>query len=260
MKRRSLYLITSMIAMGTLVVPLSAQAVAHPNAAGARAAAPSTSAPPGDCPASTPNPTSDNVTDYQLDTNTVAPGRWSYEAINSDDTVSMLQKGGTGAFAADEWALDLNKPEHAWYVKADGSIGTDWRPIAETYTVPDAADGKSVHVTGSFTSPGGRFRVLLAHDGDSSAISGPYQELFSYTGTSTTFDKTFTAAKGDDILFVSDSVQTWWVAGQLKATVTSDVNQPAAVHAVAGNHRRGEERRAGEQDVGCLHPVHDGRQ
>jgi len=229
MKRRSIYLMTSMIALGALVAPMSAQAVSHSRTeANSSVPAASAKAPPADCPPSTPNPTTDNVTDYQLDSNQVEAGRWSYEAINSDDSVSLLSKGGTGAFAADEWALDLKKPEHAWYVKADGSIGTDWRPIAETYTVPDAADGKPVHITGTFTSPGGRFRVLLAHDGDSSTISGPYQELFTYTGASTTFDKTFTAAKGDDILFVSDSVQTWWVAGRLKATVTSDVNQPAA--------------------------------
>lgn len=228
MKRRSLYLLASTAALGALLIPLPAQAIAqHATGAKAGPASAATTATPPSCPASAPNPTSDNVKDYQLDSNTVGPGRWSYEAL-SDTGVSMLNKGGTGVFAADEWALDLAKPEHAWYVKADGSIGTDWRPISETYTVPDAADGKPVHVTGSFTSPGGRFRVLLAHDGNSSSISGPYQELFSYTGTSTTFDKTFTAAKGDDILFVSDSVQTWWVAGKLQATVTSEVNQPAA--------------------------------
>lgn len=230
MKRRSIYLMTSMLALGALVVPTAAQAVSGASTAPASAtrATAAATASPSDCPPTTPNPTTDNVTDYQLDSNAVLPGKWSYEAVNTDNTVSMLHKGGSGVFAADEWALDVTKPEHAWYVKADGSIGTDWRPISETYTVPDEADGKPVHISGSFTSPGGRFRILLAHDGSSDSISGPFQELFSYTGTSTSFDKTFTAAKGDDILFVSDSVQTWWVAGKLKATVTSEINPPAA--------------------------------
>ncbi|SDH06921.1 Chitobiase/beta-hexosaminidase C-terminal domain-containing protein [Leifsonia sp. 98AMF] len=226
MKKHPLYLLASTAAAGALLIASSAQAFAHtnpPTLPTARSAA----ATPSECPATTPNPTTDNVKDYQLASNTIGPGRWSYEAL-SDTGATLLQKGGSGAFAADEWALDLTKPEHAWYVKADGSIGTDWRPIAQTYTVPDEADGKPVHLTGSFTSLGGRFRILLAHDGDSAAIAGSLQELFTYTGTSTNFDKTFTAAKGDDILFVSDSVQTWWVPGKLQADITSEVNQPAA--------------------------------
>lgn len=233
MKRRSLYLMTSMIALGTLVVPLSAQAVAHPTAHPVTVKSNSVSlpaaatAPPDECPTATPNPTTDNVADYQLDSNVIGPGRWSYEAINSDG-VSMLNKGGSGVFAADEWAVDVKKPEHAWYVKADGSIGTDYRAIAETYTLPDSADGKPVHVTGTFTSPGGRFRVLRAHDGDPTAITGTYDELSTYTGDSTSFDLSFTAAKGDDIMFVSDQVTTWWVPGKLKATITTELAKPAA--------------------------------
>ncbi|WP_219732602.1 chitobiase/beta-hexosaminidase C-terminal domain-containing protein [Leifsonia shinshuensis] len=170
------------------------------------------------------------MADYHLDTNVVGAGRWSYESIDGT-SVGMLNKGGAGAFAADEWAADTGKPEHAWFVKADGSIGTDWRQIAETYTVPDAADGKNVHITGSFTSPGGRFRVLVSHDGDPNTIGNPgaFAQLLTYTGTATNFDLNFTAAKGDDILFVDDGVSTWWVPGKLKATVTTELSTPPAV-------------------------------
>ncbi|MGN6762778.1 MAG: hypothetical protein ACTHJI_15780, partial [Leifsonia sp.] len=87
-----------------------------------------------------PNPTSDNVADYRLDTNVVAAGRWSYESIDGS-TVGMLKKGGSGVFASDEWAADTRKPEHAWFVPADGSIGPAGRPRAVTYPVAAAADG-----------------------------------------------------------------------------------------------------------------------
>lgn len=228
MKIRSLSIATALVMLGVVAIPTSAQAIAqHSNRGGG---ASSTSAAPAGCPAATPNPTTDNVTGYQLDSNVVGAGRWSYESIDGE-TVNLLQKGGSGAFAADEWAADTTKPEHAWFVKADGSIGTDWRPIAETYTVPDVADGKNVHITGSFTSPGGRFRVLLSHDGQSDAIGSPsaFTELFTYTGTSTTFDLNVTAAAGDDLLFTDDGVSTWWVPGTLKATVTTQLSTPPAV-------------------------------
>ncbi|HZX05593.1 chitobiase/beta-hexosaminidase C-terminal domain-containing protein [Kribbella sp.] len=184
--------------------------------------APAEAAPPTGCTPAAANPTTDNVADYRLDTNVVAPGRWSYQSIDGNAT-SLLNKGGSGAFAADEWAADVKKPEHAWFVKADGSIGTDYRSISETYTVADQADGKTVHIRGSFSSPGGRFRVLLAHDGNPAAVTGPFTELYTYSGTAASFDLNLVAAKGDDILFVSDQVSTWWVPGKLKATITTEL-------------------------------------
>jgi len=213
--------------LGAIALPTSAQAIAQ---AGGPHAAGTSPKPPAVCPAATPNPTTDNVTDYRLDSNVVEAGRWSYESIDGE-TIGMLNKGGTGVFAADEWAAATGKAEHAWFVKADGSIGTDYRAIAETYTVPDAADGKEVHIAGSFTSPGGRFRVLVSHDGDPSAIGSPssFTELFTYTGVSTSFDLTVAAERGDDILFVDDSVSTWWVPGKLKASVTTELSAPPAV-------------------------------
>lgn len=228
MKIRSLSVVTALVLLGAVAIPTSAQALALPKAAAARAA--SASMTLADCPAAVPNPISDNVADYRLDTNVVAAGRWSYESIGGT-TVGMLQKGGSGAFAADEWAAALDKPEHTWFVKADGSIGTDYRQIAETYTVPDVADGRNVHIAGSFTSPGGRFRVLVSHDGDPNTIGNPgaFAQLFTYTGTATSFDLNLTAAKGDDILFVADGVSTWWVPGKLKATVTTQLSTPPAV-------------------------------
>ncbi|BDZ49404.1 hypothetical protein GCM10025867_16450 [Frondihabitans sucicola] len=233
MKVRSLSLAISAVLVTAVALPASAHAVGV-GASHSPSTAPSASrattalaAAPTACGAGTANPTSNNVTDYHLDTNVVAPGRWSYQSLDSD-TPGLLAKGGTGAFAADEWAADLNKPEHAWYVKADGSIGTDYRPIADVYTVPDTADGKTEHVSGTFTSPGGRFRVLLAHDGDGTATTGPFSELYSYTGTSASFDLDVKVAKGDDVIFVSDQVSTWWVAGKLNATVTTEVAAPTA--------------------------------
>jgi hypothetical protein len=215
--------------LSAVALPTSAQAFSHPGERNGPATRAASARPPADCPAVTPNIVTDNVTGYQLDSNVVGAGRWSYEAIDGD-TVGLLNKGGTGAFAADEWAADTTKPEHAWFVKADGSIGTDYRQISETYTVPDEADGKNVHITGTFASPGGRFRVLLSHDGDASTIGAPsaFTELYTYTGTSTSFDLNVTAAKGDDILFVDDGVATWWVAGKLKASVTTEVSTPPA--------------------------------
>lgn len=190
--------------------------------------------PPVSCTPAPANPTTDNVGDYRLDTNLVAPGRWSYQSIDGNAT-SLLNKGGSGAFAADEWAADVKKPEHAWFVKADGSIGTDYRAISETYTVADQAAGKTVHVRGSFSSPGGRFRVLLAHDGDSTTVAGPFTELYTYTGTAATFDLNLAASKGDDILFVSDQVSTWWVPGKLKASITTELApETAAATATPG--------------------------
>ncbi|MGN6126668.1 MAG: chitobiase/beta-hexosaminidase C-terminal domain-containing protein [Humibacter sp.] len=230
MKVRPLSIATALAMIGALAIPTSAQSFArHENPSGTVKSAAVAGTHPAVCPVATPNPTTDNVTDYQLDSNVVGAGRWSYESIDGD-TVGMLHKGGTGAFAADEWAADTAKPEHAWFVKADGSIGTDYRAISETYTVPDVADGKNVHITGSFTSPGGRFRVLLSHDGDPNTIGSPsaFTQLFTYTGVSTTFDLNVTAAKGDDILFVDDGVTTWWVPGKLKASVTTEVSTPPA--------------------------------
>jgi hypothetical protein len=210
-------------------VVASGSAWAEPAQHPAASAAPAATTSAADCGAGVTNPTTDNVTDYRTDTNVVAAGRWSYQSVDSD-TPALLNKGGSGVFSADEWAADTAKPEHAWYVGAGGSIGTDYRPIAEVYTVPDAADGKSVHVTGSFTSPGGRFRVLLAHDGDPTKTVGPFTELYTYTGTTASFDLTRKVAKGDDLLFVSDKVSTWWVAGKLRASVTTlDADQTAAV-------------------------------
>lgn len=206
--------------------PLSASATANTTAA---------TAVPAACGIGTQNPTTNNVTDYRLDTNVVAPGRWSYQNLNTPDTPSLLIKGGTGAFATDEWAADLAKPEHAWYVKADGSIGTDYKPIAEAYSVSAVQAGKTLHINGTFSSPGGRFRILQATDGDSSTIAGPYTSLFDYSGVSASFDLNVKVASGDDLLFVSDQVSTWWVAGKLNATITTqNVPQTAPVSASPG--------------------------
>lgn len=242
MRVRSLSLVVSAALIAAVALPASSQALAAtPHQSNSPGSSPSASAnavtaaaTTQTCGVGTANPTSNNVTDYQLDSNVVAPGRWSYQAVDSD-TPSLLQKGGSGAFAADEWAADVTKPDHAWFVKADGSIGTDYRPIADVYTVPDSADGKTVHLAGSFTSPGGRFRILVAHDGDATKTAGPFTQLFTYTGDSTTFDLDVTAATGDDILFVDDSVTTWWVPGKLNATVTTEIApQTADVTATPG--------------------------
>jgi hypothetical protein len=231
MKIRSLSVVLLAALVAAVAVPTSAQAL---STSASPAIQPASSKAPAACGTGTQNPTTNNVTDYQLNSNVVAPGRWSYQSLDTD-TPALLVKGNGGVFAADEWAADLSKPEHAWYVKADGSIGTDYRPIAEVYSVADDADGKTDHVTGTFTSPGGRFRVLLAHDGDSSKTAGPFTELYTYTGVSTSFDLNVKVAKGDDIIFVSDQVTTWWVAGKLGATITTDnVPQTAAVTATPG--------------------------
>jgi hypothetical protein len=229
-KIRPLSLALSLVLLGGVAVPASAQALA-PTPSAARTGA---SATPAGCGPGTQNPTTNNVTDYRLDTNVVAPGRWSYQSLDSD-APGLLAKGGSGAFASDEWAAALSKPEHAWYVKADGSIGTDYRPIAEVYSVAADADGKTDHLSGTFTSPGGRFRVLLARDGDPAKTAGPFTELYTYTGVAASFDLNVKVAKGDDIIFVSDQVSTWWVAGKLNANVTTEnVAQTAAVTATPG--------------------------
>jgi hypothetical protein len=158
----------TLVILCAVATATSVQAFSQPSSGPANLAA-----PPVDCKPAAANPTTDNVADYRLDTNVVGPGRWSYQSISGDAT-GQLGKGGSGAFAADEWAADVTKPEHAWFVKADGSIGTDYRAIAETYTVADQADGKNLHLSGTFESPGGRFRVLLAHDGDSAVTKGPF--------------------------------------------------------------------------------------
>lgn len=227
MKIRSLSVATALVLLSAVAIPTSAQAIAHQRNEGTGPRATSTA--PAACPAVVPNPTTDNVSDYRLDTNVVAAGRWSYESIDNG-TAHLLNKGGSGVFAADEWAADTTKPEHAWFVKSDGSIGTDWRAISETYTVPAVADGKNVHIAGSFTSPGGRFRVLVSHDGDPNTIgsAAALAQLFTYTGTATSFDLDFTAATGDDILFVDDGVSSWWVPGKLKASVTTQLSTPPA--------------------------------
>jgi hypothetical protein len=218
-----------MVMLCAVATATSVQAFSQPSAGPATLVA-----PPVDCKPAAANPTTDNVADYRLDTNVVAPGRWSYQAI-SGDTTGLLGKGGTGAFAADEWAADVTKPEHAWFVKADGSIGTDYRAIAETYTVADQADGKTIHLSGTFESPGGRFRVLLAHDGDSAVTAGPFTELYTYTGKAASFDLNLVASKGDDLLLVSDQVTTWWVPGKLKAAITTELApQTASVTATPG--------------------------
>ncbi|GAA1116972.1 hypothetical protein GCM10009630_13380 [Kribbella jejuensis] len=225
MKIRPLSAGLALVVLCAIATPPTVQALS-PVAVGSTA--------PTGCTPAAANPTTDNVTDYRLDTNVTAPGRWSYQAINGDAT-SLLNKGGSGAFAADEWAADVKKPEHAWFVKADGSIGTDYRAISETYTVADQADGKTVHVRGSFSSPGGRFRVLLAHDGDATKTAGPFTELYTYSGTAASFDLNLVASKGDDILFVSDQVSTWWVPGKLKASITTELApETAAATATPG--------------------------
>lgn len=176
------------------------------------------------CDAGSGNPSTNNVTDYRLDSDTVAPDRWSYQNLTDENTPQPLVKGGSGVFAADEWVVDPAKAEHAWYVKSDGSIGTDWRPVAFAYTVGADQAGRTLRVHGTYTSGQGRLRILQSHDGSTTSISGPYTTLFSYTGTSTAFDLTVDAAAGDDLLFVSDQQSYWWVAGKLDATVVTQVH------------------------------------
>ncbi|TDW14931.1 chitobiase/beta-hexosaminidase C-terminal domain-containing protein [Kribbella kalugense] len=228
MKIRPLSAGLTLVMLCAVATATSVQAFSQPSAE------PASAAVPVDCTPAPANPTTDNVADYRLDTNVVAPGRWSYQSVSGNAT-GLLGKGGSGVFAADEWAADVKKPEHAWFVKADGSIGTDDRAISETYTVADQADGKNLHLSGTFESPGGRFRVLLAHDGDSAVTAGPFTELYTYTGKAASFDLDLVASKGDDLLFVSDQVTTWWVPGKLKATITTELApQTATVTATPG--------------------------
>ena len=213
-----------------LLIP-GAAAIAT-NAAGSTGTTAADVTPPATCSPGVVNPTTNNVTDYHLDTNIVAPDRWSYQNLQSGDSPTLLVKGGSGAFAADEWAADLAKPEHAWYVKADGSIGTDDRPMAFVYSVGADQVGKTLELKGTFSSAGGRFRILQTKDGATDKTAGPYTSLFTYTGVSASFDIKVPVDAGDDLIFVSDQQTAWWVAGKLDATITTD-NAEATAAVVA---------------------------
>lgn len=189
------------------------------------------------------NPTTNNVADYNLKTNALKAGGWSYLYLPETGSPSLLQKGDGAKFAADEWALDLNNSNHVWFVKANGQVGTDDKPIAYNYTAGDDQDGKTLRLQGSFLANGsGHFRILLSKDTDPSAVKGPYETLFEYTGAKKDYKLRTAVQKGNDLLFVTDHPTYWWEPSKIDATVvTENMQQTAAVTATpdAGSFQAG---------------------
>ncbi|MFD2331633.1 S-layer homology domain-containing protein [Cohnella sp. GCM10020058] len=171
------------------------------------------------------NPSTNNVTDFNSGPNVVKPGKWSYLQMPTTETGSpgLLSKGNGDKFASDEWAADINNSNHVWFVKSNGQIGTDWKPIAFNYTVSDDQLGKPLRLQGKYSAnPSGHFRILLSKDTNPNAVSGPYETLFEYTGNNTTFRLETVVASGNDIVFVSDNHQYWWEPSKLDATIVTE--------------------------------------
>jgi hypothetical protein len=174
------------------------------------------------------NPSTNNVTDYNLNANVVQASGWSYLNVPATGAPALLKKGTGTKFATDEWALDVNNSNHVWFVKADGEVGTDGKPIAFNYTVGDDQAGKTLRLQGTFTANGsGHFRILQTADTDAGTVSGPYTTLFEYTGATTSFKVETAVQKGNDILFVTDNPTYWWEPSKVNATVVTE-NVPQA--------------------------------
>lgn len=172
------------------------------------------------------NPTTNNISDYNLAANSVKAGNWSYLQVPATGSPVPLNKGNGDKFAADEWAQDINNSNHVRFVKANGQIGTDWQPIAFNYTVSDDQIGKTLRLQGNYSAnPSGHFRILLSKDSDPAAATGPYDTLYEYTGSNTAFKLETAVGKGNDILFVSDNHSLWWEPSKVDATIVTE-NMP----------------------------------
>jgi hypothetical protein len=193
-----------------------------------------------------------NITDFDLDVNEIAAGRWSYLSLKGDLTVEGLLNKGTGThFATDEWAKDVNYDNHAWYVKADGTIGTDdGRIMAFAYTVHPNQSGADLRLNGTFTRDlGSRLRIYVADDTDSGAVGASYELIYDEASdASAQLDIVVPNVQaGNDIVFaVNKTVGEWWVGQNLNVTIseytspgsfpTNNIDNYESVNKVAPGH------------------------
>ena len=175
-----------------------------------------------------PNPSTNNVRDFNLDVNTAAPGQWYYfngsPVLNEDNIngVGYLSKGlgGSSTFKDDEWALSLSRTDAVWLVKSNGVTVTDFNTMGWGYKLPReyvTAKG-GVNISGNINTSLGAARLRIVHVfGTKEDIpTGRYEILLDTEESSKNFDFTIPQEKlsaNNDIFFLisKPAVPEWWV-------------------------------------------------
>lgn len=158
---------------------------------------------------SSANIVSNNGTDW-AEENKPSAGGWCYYSYDVDNGLSKsfiyLTKGNGGRFAEDEYAVDLNKTVHIWYVKKGGKFASDTRAIVWNYTVNDSMENapKGINIRASLPASS-HFQILTTSDNSVEDITGDTKIVYDETKTTHSVDVTLpkgTLKTGDDILFV----------------------------------------------------------
>lgn len=159
--------------------------------------------------ASEDNIKSNNCVDF-AEENKPSAGGWCYYSYDVDkglpDEISFMHKGNGGRFAEDEYAVDLNKTVHVWYVKKGGKFASDTRSIVWNYTVNSTMENapKGINIKASLPAAS-HFQILTTSDGNVDRISGTVTTVYDETKNKHEVDITIpngTLKTGDDILFV----------------------------------------------------------
>lgn len=159
--------------------------------------------------ASSANIVTNNGTDFAKE-NKPSAGGWCYYSYDVDkglpDEVQFMVKGNGKRFGEDEYAVDLNKTSHVWYVKDGGKFASDTRSIVWNYTVNNTMENapKGINIKASLPVAS-HFQILTTSDRNVDKIAGATQTIYDKTKTKHETDITIPAGTlktGDDILFV----------------------------------------------------------
>ena len=175
-----------------------------------------------------------NVTNWNGVTNTVTGGRWSYLDVidmNSTSTNVALATKQYGS-AQDNWCLDNTNTNNDWLVQSNGAVVTDNRAMGWAYTA-GSTEGGPINIKGYYGLNSGSFNfdIYKTTDTDMSRVDMSAKQLLFSASAPATFNLNTTLQPGNDIVFVSNTTDGWWVARSLDATIT--IPEPAALSLLA---------------------------
>jgi len=175
----------------------------------------------------------DNVSDFDTETNEIAPGRWAYGWFGRGKVTDprMSLRLFTNSYPEEKvrgknWTVDIRKAEAGWTIVQDGRTYTDGAEIVWIYQIPAKLAGK-VAIRGSLERGGASRRMRVYKISDeffSSEDRENLRPIYEGDGDAQALDFTLEALENELLLFIVDDT-----AEKPKWT------NPSLLHVMIGN-------------------------
>ena len=147
-----------------------------------------------------------NVTDFDPNTNIIAAGRWSYLIVDepwvTDPTLMTEHNLSEGN---DNWWWDNGIQTNTYYVTSTGDFKTDEKDIIFSYAVGPGENGE-ISVQGVYNGADGHVRIIRTSDADPNVINMFGHVVFWDTAIDgDCIDLKIVASVGDDIMFFGET-------------------------------------------------------